>query len=164
MTLAKVDWLAGMLARSLGGTSPGQIVLGSATVLVYAYAVRFLAITAGGADAGLAKIPRSLDGASRTLGCSLSAMLFRIHLPLVQPALVSAGLLVLVDCIKELTLTLLLRPMNFETLATHVYAEAARGSYEDGAVAAVCIVLAGLIPVVLLARTQLVQTKAPSQR
>ena len=158
--LGKLDGLLAELGRLLGATSPGQVMLGSASVLVYAYAVRFLAMTAGGVDSGLAKIPRTLDGASRTLQCGTGSMLRRIHLPLVRPALVAASLLVLVDCIKELPLTLLLRPLSFETLATHVYAEAARGTYEDGALAALCIVLAGLIPVILLARTQLSQPPA----
>jgi iron(III) transport system permease protein len=74
---------------------------------------------------------------------------------LTRPALVSASLLVFVDCMKELPATLLLRPLGFETLATHLYAEAARGTYEDAAVAALLIVLAGLVPVVLLARVDL---------
>lgn len=158
--LGKIDGVLAELSRLLGSAAPGQVMLGSATVLVYAYAIRFLAMTAGGADSGLAKIPRTLDGASRTLKCSVGSMLLRVHLPLVRPALVAASLLVLVDCIKELPLTLLLRPLSFETLATHVYGEAARGSYEDGAVAALCIVLAGLIPVILLARTNLAQAPA----
>ena len=68
------------------------------------------------------------------------------------PALGAAALLVFVDCMKELPATLLLRPLNFETLATHLYGEAARGTYEDGSVAATCIILVGLIPVIMLAR------------
>ena len=76
----------------------------------------------------------------------------RIHLPLTRPALVSAALLVFVDCMKELPATLMLRPLGFETLATHLYGEAARGTYEDAAIAALFIVLAGLAPVIMLAR------------
>ena len=75
-----------------------------------------------------------------------------ISLALISPALASAALLVFVDCMKELPATLLLRPLNFETLATHLYGEAARGTYEDGSIAALCIVLVGLAPVMLLAR------------
>jgi iron(III) transport system permease protein len=71
---------------------------------------------------------------------------------LLSPALGAAAILVFVDCMKELPATLLLRPFGFETLATHIYAEASRGSYEDGAVAALLIVLVGLGPVLLLAR------------
>jgi iron(III) transport system permease protein len=90
--------------------------------------------------------------AARSLGESALATMRRVHLPLLAPALGAAGILVFVDCMKELPATLLLRPFGFETLATHIYAEAARGTYEDGAVAALMIVLAGLGPVVLLAR------------
>mgnify|MGYP002714773085 CR=1 FL=1 len=67
-------------------------------------------------------------------------------------ALAAAGLLVFVDCMKELSATLLLRPLNFETLATHLYGEAARGTYEEAAIAALAIVVVGILPVILLAR------------
>ena len=76
----------------------------------------------------------------------------RVLLPLLRPALATAALLVFVDAMKELPATLLLRPLGFETLATHVYGEAARGTYEDGALAALVILLVGLGPVMLLAR------------
>ena len=94
----------------------------------------------------------SLDHAARALGQTAGGAMRRVHLPLIRPALGGAALLVFVDCMKELPATLLLRPLNFETLATHLYGEAARGTYEDGSVAATCIVLVGLIPVVMLAR------------
>ncbi|MPN44216.1 hypothetical protein SDC9_191777 [bioreactor metagenome] len=84
-----------------------------------------------------------------------------MHLPLLRPALATSALLVFVDAMKELPATLLLRPANFDTLATWLYAEAARGTYEEGAVAALMIVLAGLVPVVLLARAQLKPTAHP---
>ena len=79
-------------------------------------------------------------------------MLRHVHLPLSRPALAAAGLLVFVDCMKELPATLLRRPLNFETLATHLYGEAARGTYEEAAIAAWAIVLVGILPVILLAR------------
>ena len=80
--------------------------------------------------------------------------------------MLSAGLLVFVDCMKELPATLLLRPLNFETLATHVYGEAARGTYEDGSIAALAIVLFGLVPVMLIAefgKTSQTMTHSPPQ-
>ena len=80
------------------------------------------------------------------------ARLRRVHLPLLRPALATAALLVFVDCMKELPATLLLRPLGFETLATHLYGEAVRGTYEEAAIAALMIVAAGLVPVLLLAR------------
>ena len=132
----------------------GLLLMGSSAALVLAYAIRFLAIPAGGIEAGLLRIPPSLEQASRLLGESSGRTLWRVHLPLLKPALAASALLVFVDTMKELPATLLLRPLNFETLATWLYAEAARGTYEEGAVAALAIVLTGLLPVILLARTQ----------
>lgn len=130
----------------------GLLILGSGAALVYAYAVRFLTVAVGGTEAGFSRVSRSLDDAASTLGASVVRRLWQIHLPLVRPALAAAALLVFVDCMKELPATLLLRPIGFETLATHLYGEAVRGTYEDGAVAALLIVLVGLVPVSLLAR------------
>ncbi|MCB1487237.1 MAG: iron ABC transporter permease, partial [Bauldia sp.] len=130
----------------------GLLLSGSAAALIYAYVTRFLAVSAGGADAGLSKVSVTLDHSARTLGETATGTLRRVHLPLIRPALGAAAILVFVDCMKELPATLLLRPLNFETLATHLYGEAARGTYEDGAVAALAIVLVGLLPVALLAR------------
>lgn len=134
------------------GISPRLVLMGSLTALVLAYLVRFLAISVGSTDAGLTRIPVSLDQAARSLGKDSFGTLFRVHLPLLRPALAAAALLVFVDTMKELPATLMLRPVNFETLATWLYADAARGAYEDGALAALLIVLVGLAPVVLLAR------------
>ncbi|MCL4654473.1 iron ABC transporter permease [Burkholderia multivorans] len=147
--LGAVDRLFGtMLGRD------GLWLIGSAAALVIAYTVRFLAIAAGNVEAGLARIPPSLEQAARSLGETAAGALRRVHLPLLRPALTTSALLVFVDAMKELPATLLLRPLNFDTLATWLYAEAARGTYEEGAVAALAIVLAGLVPVILLARTR----------
>jgi iron(III) transport system permease protein len=139
-------------ARRFFGVSTGLLLLGSGAALVYAYVVRFLALAAGATEAGMSRVSPSLDDAARALGVGAGGRLARVHLPLVRPALATAALLVFVDTMKELPATLLLRPIGFETLATHLYAEAVRGTYEDAAVAALLIVLAGLAPVVLLAR------------
>ncbi|PRE71832.1 iron ABC transporter permease [Burkholderia multivorans] len=147
--LGAVDRLAGTL---LG--RDGLWLIGSAAALVISYTVRFLAIAAGNVEAGLARIPPSLEQAARSLGETAAGALRRVHLPLLRPALTTSALLVFVDAMKELPATLLLRPLNFDTLATWLYAEAARGTYEEGAVAALAIVLAGLVPVILLARTR----------
>lgn len=152
LPLAWFDDGANVLLAAVGA-EPRMLLMGSAPALVLAYAVRFLAISAGGVEAGLARIPPSLDQAAASLGHGPGAALRRIHLPLLRPALAAAALLVFVDAMKELPATLLLRPLNFETLATWLYAEASRGTYEEGAVAALLIVAVGLLPVVLLART-----------
>jgi iron(III) transport system permease protein len=129
------------------------LIMGSTAALVCAYTLRFLAMPAGGIEAGLARIPPSLEQAARLLGETPTGTLRRVHLPLLRPALAASALLVFVDAMKELPATLLLRPLNFDTLSTWLYAEASRGTYEEGAVAALAIVAAGLLPVILLART-----------
>lgn len=150
--VAAVDRTLGNLWHAWTGLPGTLLLLGSGAALIYAYATRFLAISVGGIDAGLSRIPPAYDYAARTLGRSASGTLFAVHLPLSRSALIAAGLLVFVDCMKELPATLLLRPLNFESLATLLYGEAARGTYEDAALAALIIVAIGILPVILLAR------------
>ena len=128
------------------------LMMGSVSALVIAYTLRFLAISAGTLDAGFARVPASLDQAAASLGEGGWGRLWRVHLPMLRPAIAAAALLVLVDAMKELPATLMLRPLNFETLSTWLYAEAARGTYEEGALAGLLIVAVGLLPVVWLAR------------
>jgi iron(III) transport system permease protein len=93
-----------------------------------------------------------VDDAARTLGQTPSAIVRLIHIPLVRPALGGAALLVFVDCLKELSATLLLRPLNLETLSTYIYQFATRGNFEEGALAALLIVAAGIGPVIWIVR------------
>lgn len=150
--LALVDSALSRVTDVLFGATPALIGLGTGSALVTAYLVRFLAVGIGTCEAGLARVPESMPDAARMLGRGPTAAVRQIQLPLAWPALVSGALLVFVDCVKELPATLLLRPLNVETLATHLYGEAARGTYEDGTVAALLIVLVGLIPVAVLLR------------
>ncbi len=153
--LSALSWGDGAIDAVMRGFGhpPRLWLMGTAAALVLAYALRFLVIAIGSAEAGLARISPSLDQAARGLGRGATGMLAGVHLPLLKPALAAAALLVFVDAMKELPATLMLRPLGFETLATWLYADAARGAYEEGAIAALLIVLAGLLPVVLLART-----------
>ncbi len=150
--VAALDAWLGDTLESVFGVATGLILLGSGAALIYTYAVRFLAVSIGGVESGLSRISPSIDHAARTLGRGTGGMLRDVHLPLLRPALAASALLVFVDCMKELPATLLLRPLNIETLATRLYGEASRGTYEDGAIAALLIVLAGLLPLILLAR------------
>ncbi|GHG27684.1 ABC transporter permease [Paracoccus aerius] len=147
-----VDRWIGRTAKSWLDIDPGLVLIGSGVALGYAYLARFLAISVGSVEAGLTRIPRSYDQSARTLGHGIGSTLRNVHLPLSKAALAAGGLLVFVDCMKELSATLLLRPLNFETLATHLYGEAARGTYEEAAIAALAIVVVGILPVILLAR------------
>ena len=152
MPVGALDRLLASGADQILGRSVGLLLLGSGAALIMAYSVRFMAISIGGIEAGFSRISPSLDHAARMLGETSGGVFRRVHLPLSKPALVSAGLLIFVDCMKELPATLLLRPLNFETLATHLYGEAARGTYEEASIAALLILLIGILPVALLAR------------
>ncbi|HWK96495.1 MAG TPA: iron ABC transporter permease [Pseudolabrys sp.] len=143
-----LNWLSGKLA----GVHLGLVLAGSSAALIIAYTARFSSISIGVVQAGLAQMPREFDESARLEGAGIWPLLRHIHLPLLTPALVGAALLVFVDCLKELPMTLLMRPLNVETLATSIYQFATRGSFEDGALAALLIVLAGIPPVILLMR------------
>lgn len=150
--LAAFDNAVDAFMRSTFGVSTGLLLSGSILALTLAFTIRFLAVSLGSIEAGLQRISPNLDAAARALGESALSTLWRVHLPLLLPALGAAGLLVFVDSMKELPATLLLRPFNFETLATHVYAFAALEQIESGALGALTIVLAGLVPLVVLHR------------
>jgi iron(III) transport system permease protein len=150
--LIAVDEMINWLTRTVAGVSVGLIVAGSSAAVVIAYVVRFLAIATGFAQAGLARIAPELDDAARSSGARPGELVRSIHLPLLKPALWGAALLVFVDCLKELPATLLLRPLNVETLATYIYQFAARGDFEEGSLAALLIVLVGIFPVIRMVR------------
>ncbi|MCK2056446.1 iron ABC transporter permease [Methylobacterium sp. 37f] len=162
--LALADTALSAGTTQLFGIAPALIGLGTGGALVTAYLVRFLAVSIGTCEAGLARVPRSLPDAGRMLGRGPGATLWRVQFPLAWPAVLSGALLVFVDCVKELPATLLLRPLNVETLATHLYGEAARGTYEDGTVAALLIVAVGLVPVVILLRLGTPRPEAGPER
>jgi iron(III) transport system permease protein len=141
------------LARDYLGVATGLIFSGTLFALVFALTTRFLSVALGNIEAGLQKVSPNLDAAARTLGETPLSALRRVHLPLLLPAMGAAALLVFVDAMKELPATLLLRPFNFETLATHVYGLTALEQFERAALGALAIVIAGLVPVLLLHRT-----------
>jgi len=150
--LVRIDEGFNALARMVGGPHIGLVLAGSSAALIIAYVLRFLAIATGSAQAGLARIPHEIDDVARTLGTRPPGIARLIHLPLSRAALGGAALLVFVDCLKELPATLLLRPLNVETLSTYIYQFATRGNFEEGALAALLIVAAGILPVIYLTR------------
>jgi len=150
--LVAVDTLMNTVWAWFSDDRLGLILMGSAMAIVTAYVIRFLPIATGSLSAGLDRLSAGIEDAARTLGAKPKELVLRIQLPLLKPALASAALLVFVDCLKELPATLLLRPLNTETLATLVYGHASRGSFEDGSLAALVIVLVGIWPVIKLTR------------
>ncbi|MFA0085062.1 ABC transporter permease [Vibrio sp. 10N.261.51.F12] len=132
---------------------PGLIFSGSMFAIVVAMVVRFSAVAIGSIETSLSKISPSLDMASRTMGCKQNQMLARVHFPLIKRGILIAGLLVFIESMKELNAALLLRPFNFETLATYVYNFASDEHLELAAMPAVLLVLVGLIPLIIVNRS-----------
>ncbi len=139
--------------RATFGLSTGLLLSGSLAALIFAYLVRFLAVSLQTVDSGLAKIRPSMDEAARSMRLSPGQVLRRVHVPMLRGSLLTAVLLVFVDVLKELPATLILRPFNFNTLAVRAYELAADERLADSAPAALTIVLAGLLPVILLSRS-----------
>ena len=141
------------LSRTLFGVPTGLLLSGTIAGLVYGYLARFLALSYGTMESSLGKITPSMDGAARTLGHTPGGTLRRVHFPLMRGSLLTAALLVFVDCMKELPLTLILRPFNYDTLATFVYQYASDELLEESALGALSIVGAGILPVIMLSVT-----------
>jgi iron(III) transport system permease protein len=139
--------------RARFGISTGLILSGTLTALLFAYLVRFLAVSLQTVESGLAKVKPSMDEAGRSLGLAPGKVLSRVHLPMLKGSLLTALLLVFVDVLKELPATLILRPFNFNTLAVRAFELASDERLADSAPAALTIVLAGLGPVILLSRS-----------
>ena len=135
------------------GISTGLLLSGTLFALMFAYIVRFLAVSLQTVESGLGKIKHSMDDAARSLGYTPTETLTKIHMPLMKGTLLTSILIVFVDVMKELPATLILRPFNFNTLAVRAFELASDERLADSASAAIMIVLAGLIPVILLSRS-----------
>ena len=152
-----VDNFINSIWNMFGWASPGQIIGGSLFALVMAYLVRFLAVAYGPIESGLGRIKPSLAEAAQTLGANSSAVVRRIYMPLLRPGLITAVLLVLVDVMKEMPATLLLRPFGWDTLAVRIYEMTSEGEWERAALPAITLVLVGLLPVIMLMRRSSLQ-------
>jgi iron(III) transport system permease protein len=142
-------WL-GAQVEALTGHAPGLLLTGGIAALVYAYLVRFLTVSLQTVEASLAKVTPTMDDAARSLGFGHAATLRRVHLPLLRASLLTAGLLVFVDVMKELPATLVMRPFNFDTLATQAHALASDERLAEASTAALAIVVVGVLPLILL--------------
>ncbi len=149
---ARVDHAIASLLQRLTGEDPGLLLTGSIVALVYAYLIRFLAVALQSVDAGLAKITPAMEEASRSLGQGPGLTLWRVHVPLLRPSLVTAALLVFVDVMKELPATLVMRPFNFDTLAVQAFNLAADERLAEASTASLAIVAVGLGPLIIASR------------
>lgn len=125
---------------------------GTILALLFAYLVRFQAVGYGSVTSGLTKIPPNLIACSRSLGMTSHSTMRRITIPLIRNSIIAGGVLAFVDIMKELPMTLLLRPFDFETLATYSYQFAHDELMDQASLPALVIVVVGLIPVVFLNR------------
>lgn len=151
--LAAFDNSIDAFLRARFNVSSGLLLSGTVFALIFAYSVRFLAVAAGAVESSLDKVTPSMDKAARSLGMNSLETLRRVHLPLIRPGLLTGALVVFVDTMKELPATLMLRPFNFDTLATYVYQYASDEQIEVAAMGALMIVLVGLLPVIMLSRS-----------
>ena len=149
-------------AEDLIGVKPGLVLTGGVVALILGYQTRFLGVALGMLAGGLERVRPSLDAASRVLGSSGWRLLLRVHLPLMRASLAAAALLVFVDVVKELPVTLMLRPFDFDTLAVRVYQLAAEERLEEASLAALALVLVGTVPVAVL--SLLLDAPAPRTR
>jgi len=150
VTLGAVDNGIDGFMRDTFGVSTGLLLSGTIVAVTFGYLVRFLAISFGSIEASLAKVTPNMDDASRSLGHSPFATLRRVHIPLIRASVLTAGMMVFVDCMKELPLTVILRPFNFHTLATFVHEYASDEQLGEASLAALSIVGFGILPVIIL--------------
>ncbi len=151
--LAVLDHGLADALEALTGTDYGLLLTGSSFALILAYCVRFFAIAQGAADAAMGRVSPSLPMAARSLGRTKGQVLGVVYLPLIRASALSSLLLVFVDCVKELPATLLLRPFNYDTLATRVHDQASLENLGDASPAAILVIAVGLCAVTLLARS-----------
>ncbi len=150
--VTRLDHLLANLLRETLQVEAGLLFTGTIAALVYACLVRYLTAAVQSVDAGLAKITPHMDDAARSLGHGPWATLRRVHLPLLRGSMLTAALLVFIDVMKELPATLVMRPFNFDTLATQTYTLAADERLAEASTAALAIVAVGLLPMMVLCR------------
>ena len=138
--------------RANFGISTGLLITGSIVLLLVAYMTRFLAAAIAAHEGGAATITPNIDHAARVLGDTPARATWRVHIPLLTPSLLSAGLIVFVDIMKELPATLILRPFNFDTLAVQAFRLASDERLNGAAVPSLVIAAVGLVPTILLCR------------
>ena len=150
--LTRIDLWLNELLIGLEQPSVGLLLSGSLIILVLGYLVRFSAIAVGSVNSSLVQVSPSLDYASRTLGNGAMKTLMRVNMPLIRRGMLTAFILVFIEAMKELPTALLLRPFNFETLATYVYQFVSDEMIEYAALPALIIIILGLVPFVVVNR------------
>jgi len=153
LAVAVMLWLTTLdrqLGSLFGESSP--VLTGGILGLLVAYTVRFLALALGPVESGLQRLRPVLVESARSLGATSRVLVFRVFAPLLRPGLMAAALLVVVEVMKEMPATLMLRPFGWDTLAVRIYELTSEGEWERAALPALVLVLVGLLPVLLLMR------------
>ncbi|MHC4109203.1 MAG: ABC transporter permease, partial [Planctomycetota bacterium] len=150
LPFAWVDNTLDAWMRASFGISTGLLLSGTVVAVVFAYLVRFLAISLNTVEAGLTRVTGSMDAAPRSLGHGPTSTLLKVHGPMIRGSLLTAGLLVFVDVMKELPATLIIRPFDFDTLAIRTYEYAVDEQLVEASSSALAIVLVGVVPVIVL--------------
>lgn len=152
--LTQLDIWINQIITAFDHDKVGLIFSGTSFALIMAFVIRFAAVSNGSIQSAYQKIPKNIDHASTLLKANTLTTFFKIQLPLLTPSIITAFLLVFIECVKELPASLLLRPFDFETLATYVYQFASDEQLEHAASGALLIIVVSLLPILILSRTQ----------
>lgn len=150
-----VAWLDNQLseiAMQLFHIETGLLIQGTLATMLIAYMTRFLAVSHSPIDSAMQRITANIDDAAMGLGSSGWATLRRIHLPMLKSGIFTAATLVFVDVMKEMPITLMTRPFGWDTLAVRIFEMTTEGQWEQAALPAVALVLAGLFPLIFFVR------------
>ncbi|WP_234413865.1 iron ABC transporter permease [Ideonella sp. A 288] len=150
--VTRLDHLLAAALRDTLHVEAGLLFTGTIAALVYACLVRYLTAAVQAVDAGLSRITPQMDQAARSLGHTPAQTMMKVHLPLLRGSMLTAALLVFIDVMKELPATLVMRPFNFDTLATQAYVLASDERLAEASTAALAIVAVGLLPMMVLCR------------
>lgn len=150
--LSKADFALNDLTAAWFDWQPGLLLSGTVFAIIFAYVVRFNAVAVGAIESSYSKISPSIDMVAKTLGLGRFGVMWRVHLPLLRKGCFTAALLVFIESMKELPAALLLRPFDFETLATYVYQFVSDEQLENASIAALTIVVVGLVPLIFINR------------
>jgi iron(III) transport system permease protein len=145
------NWLS-EIAMQLFHIETGLLIQGTLATMLIAYMTRFLAVSHSPIDSAMQRITSSIDEAAMGLGLSGWTMLRRVHLPILKGGIFTAATLVFVDVMKEMPITLMTRPFGWDTLAVRIFEMTSEGAWEQAALPAVALVLAGLLPIILFVR------------
>jgi iron(III) transport system permease protein len=140
--------------QTLFGATPGLLVIGSLAGLLFAYLVRFLAVAYYPVQTGLNRIPGAFDEAARSLGAGKTRVLREVHAPLLRTSLLAGAVLIVVEVMKEMPMTMLIRPFGFDTLAVDIWQRTTEAMWVEAALPALTIVLVGALLVAMLTRWQ----------